>query len=594
MDVNLLAKSMIVEGDVNPDIVIKAVSDAGFTASLKKKLVDESILEDLESPKIFKRLIISLVFLVLLMYISMGHMLFHFPLPEALYDIKVMGVVQMALSLIIIVINRTFFISGFKGIVRMSPNMDTLVALGSGISFLWSIYVLISGGHEFYFESAAMILVLITVGKLLESISKGKTTDAIKSLVKLMPKTAKVLRDGLEVIIDIDDIVKGDIFIIGPGEAIPVDGIVLNGKTKVDESALTGESVLVDKKEGDTISSGTINQRGSITCTATRVGEDTTLSQIIKLVSDTAASKAPIARFADKVSGIFVPSVITISIITFIAWMINKASLDFSLARAISVLVVSCPCALGLATPVAIMVGSGVSAKHGILFKTAESIEETGRVKVLALDKTGTITNGIAAELIEKGIEDATATDDIRSESIDAVNTFKTMGLKIYMLTGDNENVARKIGNKVGIENVLFGLSPSGKADAVDTIKKYGKTAMVGDGINDAVALTKADVGIAIGAGTDVAIDAASVVLMNSKLSDVALAIKFSKETLKIIHQNLFWAFFYNVLLIPLAAGCYSNVFGITMNPMLGAAAMSLSSIFVVLNALRLNLYNPN
>lgn len=711
--VSLLTNSMSVEGTASDDEIIKAVSDAGYSAS-KKSLSkddlshkDDDALKDTETPKILKRLIASVIFLLALMYISMGHMMWNFPLPPFLAENHVaMGLSQLLLTAIIMVINQKFFISGFKGLIHLAPNMDTLVALGSGAAFVYSTYALFAmtsaqlngdmaavSGYmdEFYFESAAMILTLITVGKMLEAYSKGRTTDALKGLMNLAPKTAVIIVDGEEKQVPIESVKIGDVFAVRPGESIPVDGIVLEGSTAVDESALTGESVPVDKIPGDEVSAATINRSGFVKCEAKRVGQDTTLSQIIKMVSDASATKAPIAKIADKVSGVFVPAVIAVAVITLAVWLIVGQSAGYALARAISVLVISCPCALGLATPVAIMVGSGVGAKNGILFKTAVSLEETGKIKIVALDKTGTITKGepvvtdiipdnigenellrlayslevksehplakaIVAKAEEKGltaepIDDfeiavgnglsaviggdkliggnkdyitsaakiseniMTAADKladdgktplyfckngvflgviavadvIKNDSRAAIKRLKNMGLKVVMLTGDNEKTANAIGRQAGVDNVIAGVLPDGKASVIQKLRAEGKTAMVGDGINDAPALTNADVGIAVGAGTDIAIDAADIVLMKSNLEDVPAAIKLGKSTLRNIHENLFWAFIYNVIGIPLAAGVFITLLGWQLNPMFGAAAMSLSSFSVVTNALRLN-----
>ncbi len=711
--VSLLTNSMGVEGTASAQDVINAVTKAGYGASVKggEKSADTSnvagALADRETPLLKKRLIASIVFLLILMYFSMGHMMWNWPLP-AWFDGNhvAMGLVQLLLAGIVMVINRKFFISGFKSLWRRSPNMDTLVALGSAASFIWSVYALfmmtdaqVHGNmdgvmtymDEFYFESAAMILTLITVGKTLEARSKGKTTDALKSLMKLAPKTATVIRDGTEQVIPAEQVNKGDIFVVKPGENIPVDGIVTEGTSAVNEAALTGESIPVDKAVGDRVSAATINQSGYLKCEASRVGEDTTLSQIIKMVSDAAATKAPIAKIADKVSGVFVPIVITIAIITTIIWLLIGREFSFALARGISVLVISCPCALGLATPVAIMVGNGMGAKNGILFKTAVSLEEAGKVQIVALDKTGTVTRGepkvtdivtadgveenellrIAAALESKSehplakavmayskeksiaaedVTDFTAlvgngisavldgkkltggslkfigdsfnisdtlkstaeklseegktpllfaredkiegiiavADTIKEESPQAVKELQNMGIRVVMLTGDNERTAKAIGTQSGVDEVIAGVLPDGKEAVIRRLKQYGKVAMVGDGINDAPALTSADIGIAIGAGADVAIDAADVVLMKSVLSDVPAAIRLSRATLTNIHENLFWAFIYNVIGIPLAAGVFVPL-GLTLNPMFGAAAMSLSSFCVVSNALRLN-----
>ncbi len=717
--VNLLTNSMGVEGDASETDIIEAVKKAGYGASLKgsgkKSEVSEDSLTDTETPALKKRLIASLGFLAVLMYISMGHTMWGWYLPEALLQNHVaVGMLQMLLAAIVMVINQKFFINGFKGVINKSPNMDTLVALGSGASFVWSVYVLFamtaaqSKGdfaavheymHEFYFESAAMILTLITVGKMLEARSKGKTTDALKSLMTLAPKTATVIRNGEEIEIAVSEVKKGDVFVVKSGESIPVDGIITEGTAAVDESALTGESIPADKSAGDSVSAATINKSGYIRCEATRVGEDTTLSQIIKTVSEAAASKAPIARIADKVSGIFVPVVIAIAVITTVIWLLSGENVAFSLARGISVLVISCPCALGLATPVAIMVGSGVGAKNGILFKNAVSLEETGRVNIVALDKTGTITEGkpevtdiitdgiseneflqiayslekksehplakaVVAKAEEAGIslsdsekfsvfagnglkadidgceiiggnikfinENATVSDNlknmadnlsengktpmvfarngktigiiavadkIKEDSVEAIKQLKEMGMRVVMLTGDNSKTAKSIGKQVGIEEVVSDVLPDGKEAVIRDLRKQGKVAMVGDGINDAPALTAADVGTAIGAGTDIAIDSADVVLMKSCITDVTAAIRLGRATLRNIHQNLFWAFIYNVIGIPLAAGLFIPVFGWELNPMFGAAAMSLSSFCVVSNALRLNfakIYDEN
>ena len=710
--VSLLTNSMGVEGTAPPQEIISAVEKAGYGAKLKgagtkKTDIGADSLRDTETPKLRKRLIASVIFLVILMYFSMGHMMWGFPLPSWFDGNHVaMGLVQLLLSAIIMVINNKFFVNGFKGFINRSPNMDTLVALGSGASFVWSVYALfmmtdaqLHGNtdavmmymDEFYFESAAMILTLITVGKMLEARSKGKTTDALKGLMKLAPKTANVIRNGAEQTIPAEEVVKDDIFVVRPGESIPVDAVVTDGESTVNESALTGESIPVDKTVGDNVSAATINQTGFITCKATRVGEDTTLSQIIKMVSDAAATKAPIAKIADKVSGIFVPTVITISIITMIVWLLLGQDFAYALARGISVLVISCPCALGLATPVAIMVGNGVGAKNGILFKTAVSLEQAGKTQIVALDKTGTITKGepqvtdiisadgvsesellsLAVSLeaksehpLAKAINDygaqhavtarnvdnfnalsgngLTATidndtlyggslkfigekvavsdkikseadrlsnegktpllfskndkalgmiavaDTIKEDSPDAIKQLRNMGIKVVMLTGDNERTAKAIGEKAGVDEVIAGVLPDGKEAVIRSLKAQGKVTMVGDGINDAPALTAADTGIAIGAGADVAIDAADVVLMKSRLTDVPAAIRLSRSSLRNIHENLFWAFIYNVIGIPLAAGVFIPL-GLTLNPMFGAAAMSLSSFCVVSNALRLN-----
>ncbi len=712
--VSLLTNSMGVEGTASAADIIKAVENAGYGASVKgaqKVSADADELKDTETPKLKRRLIASVGFLCVLMYFSMGHMMWGWPLPSFFNGNHVaMGLVQLLLTGAVMVINQKFFISGFKGLIHKAPNMDTLVALGSGASFLWSVYALfmmtdaqVHGGaeaampwmDEFYFESAAMILALITVGKMLEARSKGKTTDALKELMKLTPKSANVLRDGKEVTVSVSEVKQGDVFVVRPGESVPVDGVVVEGSSAVNESALTGESVPVDKEVGDTVSAATINQSGFIRCEATRVGEDTTLSQIIKMVSDAAATKAPIAKIADKVSGIFVPAVISIAVVTIIVWLLVGQTVGYALARGISVLVISCPCALGLATPVAIMVGSGKGARNGILFKTAVSLEETGKVNIVALDKTGTITKGepqvtdiiptdgisenellvkaaslesksehpLAKAVLEKanaenislmetdnfkalsgnGLEavldgkklvggsgkyissvvavdsavkekaDSLAkqgktplffsedgkllgiiavADVIKEDSPQAVKELQNMGIHVVMLTGDNEQTAKTIAKEAGVNEVIAGVLPDGKEAVIRKLKEQGKVAMVGDGINDAPALTRADIGIAIGAGADVAVDAADVVVMKSKLTDVSAAIRLSRATLTNIHENLFWAFFYNVIGIPLAAGCYIHLFGWSLNPMFGAAAMSLSSFCVVTNALRLNLVN--
>ncbi len=706
--VSLLTNSMGVEGFADSQEVISAVENAGYGATLKgaenvSKNTENDELRDAETPKLKKRLVASLGFLLVLMYISMGHVMWGWWLPNILASNSLaIGLLQLILTAIIMVINQKFFINGFKGLLHKSPNMDTLVALGSGASFIYSTYALfkmttVNGEmahhylHEFYFESAAMILTLITVGKMLEARSKGKTTDALKSLMNLAPKTATILVGGVEEQVSIENVKKGDIFVVRPGEQISVDGIIIDGTTAVDESALTGESIPVDKQTGDRVSSGTINQSGFIKCEATRVGEDTTLSQIIKTVSDAAATKAPIAKIADKVSGIFVPVVISIAVITIVLWMIFGQSFGYALARGISVLVISCPCALGLATPVAIMVGNGVGAKNGILFKTAVSLEETGKANIAVLDKTGTITLGqpkvtdiipinvtenelmsyaysleiksehpLAKAVVEKGNElsisqietenfqalsgnGVTAmlndkmfyggslkfvgekitigeaiqksaeklseegktpllfadneklygiiavADVIKDDSPKAIRELQNMGIKVVMLTGDNEKTANAIGKQVGVDEVIAGVMPDGKEMVVRRLRDNGKVIMVGDGINDAPALTRADIGIAIGAGTDIAIDSADIVLMKNRLSDVPVAIRLSRATLKNIHENLFWAFIYNIIGIPLAAGVFVNIFGWELNPMFGAAAMSLSSFCVVSNALRLN-----
>ena len=714
--VSLLTNSMGVEGDVLPEQIIAAVEQAGYGASekgageKKQSGADATALEDKETPVLKRRLIASVGFLLVLMYFSMGHMMWGWPLPAWFEDNHIaMGLVQLLLAGIVMVINQKFFISGFKSLWHRSPNMDTLVAMGSMASFLWSVYVLfamtraqVDGNMEavmdymmdFYFESAAMILTLITVGKMLEARSKGKTTDALKGLMNMAPKTAVLVKGEKEVTVPIEQVEKGDIFVVRPGESIPVDGKILEGHSAVNEAALTGESIPVDKEEGDLVSAATINQSGFIRCEATRVGEDTTLSQIIQMVSDAAATKAPIAKIADKVSGVFVPVVILIAVVTTIVWLLAGQTFGYALARGISVLVISCPCALGLATPVAIMVGNGMGAKNGILFKTAVSLEEAGRVQIVALDKTGTITSGeprVTDLVCEPGYDEKTllelagalekksehplakavlleiaqrkistkevenfqalagngltgtleghrllggsmkyissqvtvgkqvknqaqilakqgktpllfAKDDvligmiavadvIKEDSPKAVQELQNMGIRVVMLTGDNEQTAKAIGAQAGVDQVIAGVLPDGKEAVIRKLKEYGKVAMVGDGINDAPALTRADIGIAIGAGADVAIDAADVVLMKSRLSDVPAAVRLSRATLRNIHENLFWAFFYNIIGIPLAAGVWIPIFGWTLNPMFGALAMSLSSFCVVSNALRLNLF---
>lgn len=732
--VSLLTNSMGVEGTASSAEIIKAVKAAGYGASIKKDKgsaaqssaasADEDLLKDKETPVMVKRLVASAVILLPLMYISMGHMMWNWKLPSFMDGNHIaMGLTQLLLTTMIMVINQRFFISGFKSAAHGAPNMDTLVALGSAASYVYSVYALyamtsaqLRGDaeavmgymHEFYFESAAMILTLITVGKLLEAISKSRTTDALKGLMKLAPKTAVVKRDGEEVTVPIEQVHKGDYFVVHPGDSIPVDGIIVEGTTAVNEAALTGESLPVDKAEGDKVSAATINQLGYIVCEATRVGEDTTLSRIIRMVGDAAATKAPIAKVADKVSGVFVPVVIGIAVVTFIVWMLTGHAFGYALARAVSVLVISCPCALGLATPVAIMVGNGVGAKHGIMFKTAVSLEETGKAKVVVLDKTGTITSGAPMitdvypaagvsreELLMKAyaiesksehplakavtagveneenlldkakllgtVEDFSAVpgsglagslggtgiyggnagfienvlgeagesavnalneavevadsfsekgktalffaekdrllgiiavaDVIKTDSPEAIRQLKNMGIHVVMLTGDNEKTAKAIGTQAGVDEVIAGVLPDGKAEAVGRFKSRGKVIMVGDGINDAPALTSADIGLAIGAGTAIAIDAADVVLMKSRLSDVVTAVRLSRATLRNIHENLFWAFIYNIIGIPLAAGVWIQLFGWTLNPMFGAAAMSLSSFCVVTNALRLNLF---
>ncbi len=717
--VSLLTNSMGVEGTASPAEIIAAVEAAGYGASVKgadnaqKNAAsgDDDMLADKETPVLKRRLIASLVFLIVLMYISMGHAMWGWPLPSFFDGNPVaVGLAQLLLTVAVMVINQKFFISGFKSLWNKAPNMDTLVALGSGASFVYSVYALfaMTGAqargdssaamhymHEFYFESAAMILALITVGKMLEARSKGKTTDALKSLMKLAPKTATLLKNGEEVTVPIEQVKKGDVFVVRPGENIPVDGIVLEGSSAVNESALTGESIPVDKSEGDAVSAATVNQSGFLRCEASRVGEDTTLSQIIRMVSDAAATKAPIAKVADKVSGIFVPAVITIALVTIAVWLLVGESVGFALARGISVLVISCPCALGLATPVAIMVGNGVGAKHGILFKTAVSLEETGKTQIVVLDKTGTITsgepkvtdilpadgvsedeflrlanslekksehplarailsladergiaaaevsefealpgNGLSAKLdgalleggnlkfigsraeipadMKKSAENLAnegktplffsrdgefigiiaVADVVKEDSPQAVRELQNMGIRVVMLTGDNERTAKAIGSQAGVDEVIAGVLPDGKESVIRELKESGKVTMVGDGINDAPALTRADIGIAIGAGTDIAIDAADIVLMKSRLSDVPAAIRLSRATLRNIHQNLFWAFIYNVIGIPLAAGVWIPLLGWQLNPMFGAAAMSLSSFCVVSNALRLNFFD--
>ncbi|MBQ8062647.1 MAG: cadmium-translocating P-type ATPase [Clostridia bacterium] len=724
--VSLLTNSMAVEGTANPKKIMKAVSDAGYGAkplgapsaesgasSNSTLATAEEMLKDTETPKMVRRLVWSVVFTLILMYFSMGHMLWGWPVPEITANCVGQGLIQMLLAIVIMLINRKFFVNGFKSLWYRAPNMDALVALGSSASFLFSLYALFKAGSimanegkeasmvmmdSFYFESAAMILTLITVGKTLEAKSKGRTTDALKSLMKLSPKTATLVRDGAEVQVGIEEVSVGDVFVVRPGENIPVDGFVLEGSSAVNESALTGESIPVDKAEGDRVSAATVNQSGHLTCKATRVGNDTTLSQIIKMVSDAAATKAPVAKIADQISGIFVPMVIVIALAVFGAWMVTGAGVEHSLTRAIAVLVISCPCALGLATPVAIMVGNGKGAKNGILFKTAESLETTGKVGAVALDKTGTITSGeptvtdvVPAEGIKKSdllkaafsleqksehplakavvsygeaeavsplnITDFQAlpgnglsgrvngktlvggsrsymetlteipsalkeeaerlasagktplffalekrllgliavADVIKADSPKAIRELQNMGITVCMLTGDNETTARAIGKQAGVDEVVAGVLPDGKAEVVENLRKrFGKVAMVGDGINDAPALTTADTGIAIGAGTDVAIDAADVVLMNSTLADVPAAVRLSRQTLTNIKENLFWAFIYNVVCIPLAAGWYNSVFGVgwSLSPMVAAAAMSLSSFCVVMNALRLNLFD--
>lgn len=702
--VSLLTNSMGVEGTASSESVIQAIENIGYGASEKgvEKVKDDSLV-DHETPKLKKRLITSLVFLLLLMYLSMGHMMWKWPVPSFLENHVSLAVTEMLLTIIILVINKAFFINGYKSLFQLSPNMDTLVALGSSAAFGYSLvvlYLMIDAmsqgqmmkvmilGHDLYFESAAMIPTLITVGKMLEAMSKGRTTDALKSLMDLAPQTAVIIRDNKEVTVGIDEVNKGDLFIVRPGENIPVDGVIVEGSTAIDESALTGESIPVDKTVNDTVSGATLNQSGFIKVRATRVGEDTTLSQIIQMVSDAAATKAPIAKKADQVSGIFVPMIIGIALVAFIVWMILGKSIGFSIARAISVLVISCPCALGLATPVAIMVGNGMGAKNGILFKTSESLEVTGSVDIIALDKTGTITKGTpvvtdvvpykiekeillnyaasleknsehplgkaitdyyqgseevkdfkilpghglrglihdkevlggSIKMMEKHIPDDVeiqaknmakegktplffsyddyylgmicVADTMKEDSPQAIKEMQNMGIQVVMLTGDNLETAQAIGSKAGVDEVIAGVLPDGKESVIRNLQKQGKVAMVGDGINDAPALTRADIGIAIGAGTDIAIDAADVVLMNSKLTDVTAAIRLSRATLRNIHENLFWAFFYNAICIPVAAGVFITLTGWQMSPMLGAAAMSLSSFFVCMNALRLNTFS--
>lgn len=714
--VSLLTNSMGVEGSASEQEIIAAVEAAGYGAAKKgaaaqkngASAADESLLEDRETPVLRHRLIASLVFLIILMYFSMGHMMWGWPVPAYLeHNYMAQGLLQLILTMAVMVVNQKFFVSGFKSLYHRSPNMDTLVALGSGVSFGYSVVMLFAMSaaqdmqtamgylHGLYFESAAMILTLITVGKMLEARSKGKTTDALKNLMKLAPKTATVLRSGEESVVPIEQVQKGDVFIVRPGEHIPVDGVVLEGSSAINESALTGESVPVDKAAGDSVSAATLNQSGYLKCEATRVGEDTTFSQIIQMVSDAAATKAPIAKVADKVSGVFVPIVIAIAVVTIAVWLLVGQSIGFALARGISVLVISCPCALGLATPVAIMVGNGMGAKHGILFKTAVSLEQTGKVQIVALDKTGTITRGepsvtdlvpaegvserellqlayaleqksehpLAKAILQRAqqeqveaqeVEDFSAlpgnglsarlggarlvggslkfissrvhvpqqmvqtadrlaaagktpllftkdghlvgiiavADVIKEDSPQAIAELRNMGIHVVMLTGDNERTARAIGQQAGVDEVIAGVLPDGKESVIRSLMEKGTVAMVGDGINDAPALTRANIGIAIGAGTDIAIDAADIVLMKSRLSDVPAAIRLSRATLRNIHENLFWAFIYNVIGIPLAAGVWIPAFGWELNPMFGAAAMSLSSFCVVSNALRLNFFN--
>lgn len=702
--VSLLTNSMGVEGTASSESIIQAIENIGYGASEKgvEKVKDDSLV-DHETPKLKKRLITSLVFLLLLMYLSMGHMMWKWPVPSFLENHVSLAVTEMLLTIIILVINKAFFINGYKSLFQLSPNMDALVALGSSAAFGYSLVVLylmidamsqgqmmkvMSLGHDLYFESAAMIPTLITVGKMLEAMSKGRTTDALKSLMDLAPQTAVIIRDNKEVTVGIDEVNKGDLFVVRPGENIPVDGVIVEGSTAIDESALTGESIPVDKTVNDTVSGATLNQSGFIKVRATRVGENTTLSQIIQMVSDAAATKAPIAKKADQVSGIFVPVIIGIALVTFIVWMILGKSIGFSIARAISVLVISCPCALGLATPVAIMVGNGMGAKNGILFKTSESLEITGSIDIIALDKTGTITKGTpvvtdvvpykiekevllnyaasleknsehplgkaitdyyhgneevkdfkilpghglrglihdkevlggSIKMMKKHIPDDVeiqaknmakegktplffsyddyylgmicVADTMKEDSPQAIKEMQNMGIQVVMLTGDNQETAQAIGSKAGVDEVIAGVLPDGKESVIRNLQKQGKVAMVGDGINDAPALTRADIGIAIGAGTDIAIDAADVVLMNSKLTDVTAAIRLSRATLRNIHENLFWAFFYNAICIPVAAGVFITLTGWQMSPMLGAAAMSLSSFFVCMNALRLNTFS--
>lgn len=577
--VSLLTNSLSVEGSASDEAIIAAVEKAGYGAGLQDaaRTTDsgsydaaKTALEDRETPQLIRRLIASIILLIALMLCRNGYF-------------------QMGITIGIMVINRRFFISGIRSVLHGGANMDTLVAMGSGISFLWSVYTLFTGDGDLYFESAAMILTLITVGKTLEARSKGKTTNALKSLLENAPMTATIIRDGEEIDVPASSLKPGDIFIVRPGNMVPVDGIVLDGETGIDESALTGESALVTKTPGSSVAAATMNLKSRIRCEATRVGEDTTYSQIIQMVSDTAATKAPIAKTADRVASIFVPTVIGIAIVTLAVWMLLGRSIEFALARAIAVLVISCPCALGLATPVAIMVGSGVGARHGILFKTAASLEETGRVNIVALDKTGTITKG------NPRLDGAAPeVDVIREDSRSAIRELRNMGIRVVMLTGDKKETAERIAEEAGVDEVISELLPGGKQEAVRELMKQGRVAMVGDGINDAPALTLADAGIAIGAGTDIAIDAASVVLMNSRLSDVTAAIRLSRATLRNIRQNLFWAFIYNIIGIPLAAGCYIGLLGWQLSPVFGAAAMSLSSFCVVTNALRLNLFKFN
>ncbi|MGN1317380.1 MAG: heavy metal translocating P-type ATPase, partial [Lachnospirales bacterium] len=711
--VSLLTNSMGVEGTAKSEDIIKAVKDVGYGASLKGSKTEsynkyDDILEDRETPILKKRLILSLILLIPLMYFSMGHMMLGFKLPHFFDNNHIaMGLVEMLLTIAIMIINKKFFVNGFKSLLKFSPNMDTLVALGSGASFIYSLYALfamtyyqtnnnldkvVSLMDEFYFESAAMILTLITVGKMLEAYSKGKTTNALKSLIKLSPKTATIIKDNKEITLEISQVKKDDIFIVKPGEKIPVDGIVIEGVSAVDESALTGESIPVDKEKDDEVSAGTINSSGFLKCRATRVGEDTALSQIIKMVSDAAQTKAPIAKIADKVSGVFVPVVIIIALITAVVWLVMGENVGFSLARGISVLVISCPCALGLATPVAIMVGNGVGAKNGIMFKTSEALEQTGKIQIVALDKTGTITKGepevtdiipiniaenelleiaatleknsehplskaiikkaneknikineisdfkavvgngltgnilgeicyggnykfisdkakISDEILNKSNELANfgktplyftkgnkligiiaVADVVKEESEKAIKELKNMGIRVVMVTGDNEKTAKAIGREAGVDEVFAEVLPNGKEEVIRNLSKFGRVMMVGDGINDSPALTRSDIGVAIGAGTDIAIDSADVVLAKSRLTDVGAAIRLSRKTIKNIYENLFWAFIYNIIGIPLASGLLIPIFGLKLNPMFGAAAMSLSSFCVVTNALRINL----
>ncbi len=603
--VSLLTNSMSVEGTASPDVICAAVKAAGYRA----KLSAGEISFDDDTAQIRNRLIISAVILAVLMYFSMGVMMLGWPMPFGIPHSHVtIAVTEMVLSGVILWINRIFFIRGMTGLVHRSPNMDTLVSLGSGISWLWSLYILVriisahnSGDMELagalsmnlYFESAAMILVLITVGKLLEAVSKGRTTSALRGLMELRPQTALLYRDGEEVSVPIEEVGVGDIYIVKAGDYIPVDGVVIEGECRVDESALTGESELVAKAAGDHVSAATISGSGRIRCRAEKVGEDTTLAQIIKLVSDAAVTKAPIARVADRVSAVFVPAVIGIACVTFIVWMLTGAEVGYALERAISVLVISCPCALGLATPVAIMVANGRGARSGILFKTSEAIETTGRVRNIVLDKTGTVTEGVIIDDTAAGVSgadiDRTAGDRIRPDSAEAIRELKAMGIRVAMISGDKEAKARAIADEAGIDEVIAEVMPADKSDKVEEMKKTGCTIMIGDGINDAPALTIADVGMAIGAGTDIAMDAADVVLVKSSLMDAVSAIRLSRKTLTNIHQNLFWAFIYNCIGIPLAAGCFIPLTGWTLTPMFGAAAMSLSSVCVVTNALRLN-----